>query len=56
NLGWVLLNIKNGRGEIQNLQSMQLAYGKALELYKQQDKLTLANLIKHTFQIVGIAL
>ncbi|NEQ38296.1 MAG: tetratricopeptide repeat protein, partial [Okeania sp. SIO3I5] len=41
NLGWVLLNIKNGRGEIQNLQSMQLAYGKALELYKQQDKLTL---------------
>jgi len=50
------LNIKNDRGEIKNLQAMQLAYDKAVELYEQQDKLTLANLINHIFHIVGIAL
>ena len=56
NLGWVLLNIKNHHGEIQNLQAMQLAYGKAVKLYKQENKLTFANLINQAFQVVGIAL
>ena len=36
NLGWVLLNIKNYKGEIKNLEAMQLAYSKAVELYHKK--------------------
>ncbi|MDJ0557035.1 MAG: protein kinase [Microcoleaceae cyanobacterium MO_207.B10] len=42
NLGWVLLNIKNSHGEIKNLEAMQSAYSKAVELY---EKLGMKNFI-----------
>lgn len=51
NLGWVLLNIKTHHGEIQSLQKMQSAYGKAVELYEQQQKYVLAQRIRQTFQV-----
>lgn len=49
NLGWVLLNIKNPNGEIKNLEAMQLAYSKAVELYHQQQKDVFANKIRKIF-------
>lgn len=49
NLGWVLLNIKNYNGDIQNLEAMQLAYSNAIELYYLQKKDVFANKLKQIF-------
>lgn len=56
NLGWVLLNIKNQDGQVENLREMWSAYRQAIELYAQQQKDDLAQAIKQAFQAVEIEL
>ncbi|EKE96701.1 kinase domain protein [Tolypothrix sp. PCC 7601] len=54
NLGWVLLNIKDQDGQIENFREILSSYRKATELYKQQQKHPLGQSIKQAFQAVGI--
>jgi eukaryotic-like serine/threonine-protein kinase len=56
NLGWVLLNIKNQDGRVENFREMLSAYRKANELYTQQQKHSLAADIKQAFQLIGMNL
>jgi eukaryotic-like serine/threonine-protein kinase len=53
NLGWVLFNIKDQEGQVENFRAMRLAYRKAAELYSQQQKYALAQAIKQAFQAIG---
>ncbi len=54
NLGWVLLNIKDRDGQVENFREILLSYRKATELYTQQKKHHLAQGIKQAFQAIGI--
>jgi hypothetical protein len=52
NLGWVLFNIKDQKGQVENFRAMRSAYRKAAELYSQQQKYALAQAIKQAFQAI----
>ena len=54
NLGWVLLNIKDRDGQVENFREILSSYRKATELYIQQQKHPLAQGIKQAFQAVGV--
>lgn len=54
NLGWVLLNITDAYGKIETPRQVLFNYRKAMELYQQQQKHTLAADIQQSFQLVGI--
>lgn len=54
NLSWVLLNIKDQDGQLENFREILSSYRKAAELYTQQQKHPLAQGIKQAFQAVGI--
>jgi len=54
NLGWVLLNIKTGNGEVENFRALWSAYRKAIELYGLQQKMGLAQGIKQAFQAIEV--
>ncbi|MBD2456693.1 protein kinase [Nostoc sp. FACHB-87] len=56
NLGWVLLNIKNQDGQVENLREMLSVYRKASELYTHQQKSSFATSIQQSFQLVGMNL
>lgn len=56
NLGWVLLNINNKDGQVENFREILSAYCKANELYTQQQKHSLAADIKQAFQLIGMNL
>jgi serine/threonine protein kinase/lipoprotein NlpI len=56
NLAWVLLNLKNQDGQVENFREMLSAYRKARELYTAQQKPTLAAGIQQAFQLVGMSL
>lgn len=53
NLAWVLFNIKDQEGQVENFRAMRSAYRKAAELYSQQQKYALAQAIKQAFQAIG---
>ncbi|MCC3582695.1 protein kinase [Microcoleus sp. PH2017_30_WIL_O_A] len=53
NLAWVLFNLKDQKGQVENFRAMRSAYRKAVELYGQQHKLALAQRIKQAFQVIG---
>jgi eukaryotic-like serine/threonine-protein kinase len=53
NLAWVLFNLKDQQGQVENFRAMRSAYRKAVELYCQQHKLALAQGIKQAFQVIG---
>ena len=54
NLGWVLLNIKDNNGQVENFREILSAYRKAAGLYNQQQKVALCQGIKQAFLAVGI--
>lgn len=56
NLAWVLLNLKNQDGQVENFREMLSAYRKARELYTVQQKPALAAGIQQAFQLVGMSL
>ncbi len=56
NLGWVMLNIRNQDGQVENFREMWSSYRKTAELYDQQQKSALAEQIKEAFLIVGVDL
>ena len=56
NLGWVLLNLKNQDGKVENFREMLSAYRKASELYTMQQKNSLAAGIQQAFQLIGMSL
>ncbi|MFW6295958.1 MAG: tetratricopeptide repeat protein, partial [Halothece sp.] len=56
NLGWVLLNIRNADGEIENSRELLSAYRRAFELYNNQYKHTLAQVIQQAFQSANVEL
>lgn len=54
NLGWVLLNIRNQDGQVENFRELLSAYRKAADLYPKQYKPNLSQEIQQAFQIAGI--
>ncbi len=56
NKGWVLLNIKNSDGEIENIRELLSAYHQAIRLYEQQYKPNLSQTVSQAFQIIGVEL
>lgn len=54
NLAWVLFNLKDRKGQIENLRGMRSAYRTSFELYGQQHKLALAQGIKQAFQVIEV--
>ncbi|MFM7373506.1 MAG: tetratricopeptide repeat protein, partial [Sphaerospermopsis kisseleviana] len=57
NLGWVLMNIKNQDGEIENSREMLSAYSQAIKLYTlsaTSQSLQIAANIKQAFQLIGV--
>ncbi len=56
NLAWVLLNIKNPDGQVQNFREMLSTYRQASALYAQQQKYDLSQSIKQAFQDFGVNL
>ncbi|MEG4271980.1 MULTISPECIES: tetratricopeptide repeat protein [unclassified Microcoleus] len=54
NLAWVLFNLKDQKGQIENLRAMRSAYRTSFELYSQQQKQALAQGIKQAFQIIDV--
>ena len=54
NLAWVLFNLKDQKGQIENLRAMRSAYRTSFELYSQQQKLALAQRIKQAFQVIEV--
>lgn len=54
NLAWVLFNLKDQKGQIENLRAMRSAYRTSFELYSQQQKLALAQGIKQAFQVIEV--
>jgi tetratricopeptide (TPR) repeat protein len=54
NLAWVLFNLKDRKGQIENLRAMRSAYRTSFELYSQQQKLALAQGIKQAFQVIEV--
>ena len=56
NQGWVLLNIKNSDGEVENIRELLSAYRQAIRLYEQQYKPNLSQTVTQAFQIIGVKL
>lgn len=56
NLGWVLFNIKNPDGQIKNYREVLSAYKTATDLYAQQQKYALSQIINQAFQAIDISL
>jgi eukaryotic-like serine/threonine-protein kinase len=56
NLGWVLLNIKDSEGNCLHASDLLFNYKKALELYGQQNKLTIANDLDNKFKMINLTL
>ena len=56
NKGWVLLNIKNSDGEVENIRELLSAYRQAIRLYEQQYKPNLSQTVSQAFQIIGVEL
>jgi serine/threonine protein kinase len=56
NLGWVLLNIKNSRGQFQYSRELLSAYQSAVKLYQQQQKFNQVQQINHCFQAARVSL
>ncbi|MEK0178401.1 protein kinase domain-containing protein [Microcoleus anatoxicus] len=54
NLAWVLFNLKDRKGQIENLREMRSAYRTSFELYSQQQKFALAQGIKQAFQVIDV--
>lgn len=57
NLGWVLLNIKNPDGQIENSREMLSAYSQSIKLYAlsaTSARLQLSANIKQAFQLIGV--
>ncbi|PSB54142.1 serine/threonine protein kinase [filamentous cyanobacterium Phorm 6] len=54
NLAWVLFNLKDQKGQVENLRAMRSAYRTSFELYSQQQKQALAQGIKQAFQIIDV--
>lgn len=53
NLGWVMINIKDQNGQVENCAEILSFYRKAFQLYTQQSKHSFAQLIKQAFQAVN---
>jgi eukaryotic-like serine/threonine-protein kinase len=49
-----LFNLKDQKGQIENLRAMRSAYRTSFELYSQQQKLALAQGIKQAFQVIEV--
>jgi eukaryotic-like serine/threonine-protein kinase len=56
NLAWILLNIQKQDSQSKFYRDIHATYSKAVELYKQQQKNKLAELIKQSFQEIGIVI
>ena len=54
NLAWVLFNLKDQKGQVENLRARRSAYRTSFELYNQQQKLALAQGIKQAFQVIEV--
>jgi len=54
NLGWILLNLRNSGGQIENMHEMLSAYRQALDLYTLQQKFPLAASIKQAFKLADL--
>jgi eukaryotic-like serine/threonine-protein kinase len=54
NLGWVLLNLKNSSGQIQNSRELLSTYRKAIALYTQQNQLYYVKFIQEAFKLADI--
>lgn len=54
NLAWVLFNLKDQKGQVENFRAMRSAYRTSFELYSQQQKQALAQGIKQAFQIIDV--
>jgi SNF2 family DNA or RNA helicase len=54
NLAWVLFNLKDQKGQVENLRARRSAYRTSFELYSQQQKLALAQGIKQAFQVIEV--
>lgn len=48
--------MRNSDNEVEDLRGLLSAYRQAYELYRQQNKIKLAQDIKQKFQLVGIEL
>ncbi|RUT02397.1 hypothetical protein DSM106972_058750 [Dulcicalothrix desertica PCC 7102] len=53
NLGWVMINIKDQNGQVENCTEILSVYRKAFQLYTQQGKHSFAQLIKQAFLAVN---
>lgn len=56
NKGWVLLNIRNSDGKVENIRELLSVYRLAAKLYEQQHKPDLSQAVKQAFQIIEIEL
>ncbi len=56
NLGWVLLNIRDQDGKVENPSQVLPAYRQAVKLYKEQGKQDLVQQIEQAFQRAGLEL
>ena len=56
NQAWILLNMRNSDNEVEDVRGLLSAYRQAYELYKQQNKSSLAQNIKQEFQTLDIEL
>ncbi len=56
NLGWVLLNYQNSQGEREDSRQVIGAYKAAIEAYRQQNRLDLAQLLEQAFAAAEITL
>ncbi|MGK7877803.1 MAG: protein kinase [Xenococcaceae cyanobacterium] len=56
NLAWVLLNIKDSEGDVENPRQLISTYRQAIKLYQQQGKQNWVKLIEQVFEEAGIEL
>jgi serine/threonine protein kinase len=54
NRGWVLLNIRNSEGEVENVRELLSAYRQAVKFYQQQHKSNLSQTITQSFQVLEV--
>ncbi len=54
NLGWVLMNIRDSQGEVENATQVLSAYRQAVQFYQKQGKLKWVQQIKQAFKKAGI--
>ena len=55
-MGWVLLNYQNSQGEREDSRQVIGAYKAAIEAYRQQNRLDLAQLLEQAFAAAEITL